>query len=61
MIRAFAADQRGYAENARPKDIASYAAGHRHSDALAFANQLGVGRFHLIAHDWGHALNSMPA
>jgi pimeloyl-ACP methyl ester carboxylesterase len=34
-------------------DIASYAAGHLHSDALAFADQLGAGCLHLIAHDWG--------
>jgi pimeloyl-ACP methyl ester carboxylesterase len=59
--RAVAVDQRGYAENARPRDIACYAAGHLQSDALAFANQLGAGRFHLIAHDGAHALNSMAA
>ena len=51
--RAVAVDQRGYAENARPKDIASYAAEHLQADALAFADQLGAGRFHLVAHDWG--------
>ncbi|MGF6759472.1 alpha/beta fold hydrolase [Paraburkholderia sp. GAS42] len=51
--RAVAVDQRGYAENARPRDIASYSAGHLQSDVLAFANQLGAGCFHLIAHDWG--------
>jgi pimeloyl-ACP methyl ester carboxylesterase len=51
--RAVAVDQRGYAEHARPKDIASYSAGQLQSDALAFADQLGVKRFHLIAHDWG--------
>ena len=59
--RAAAVDQRGYAENARPRDIASYSAGHLQSDVLAFANQLGAGRFHLIARDWAHALNSLPA
>jgi pimeloyl-ACP methyl ester carboxylesterase len=51
--RAVAVDQRGYAANARPQDIACYAAGHLQSDALAFADQLGAKRFHLIAHDWG--------
>src|SRR4029077_1362224 len=51
--RAVAVDQRGYGANARPRDIASYAAGHLQSDALAFADQLGAKRFHLIAHDWG--------
>jgi pimeloyl-ACP methyl ester carboxylesterase len=51
--RAVAVDQRGYAANARPRDTASYAAGHLQSDALAFADQLGAERFHLIAHDWG--------
>ena len=51
--RAVAVDQRGYARNARPRDIASYAALHLQSDALAFADQLGAKRFHLIAHDWG--------
>jgi pimeloyl-ACP methyl ester carboxylesterase len=51
--RAVAVDQRGYAENARPRDIASYEAGHLQSDVLAFAEQLGAGSFHLIAHDWG--------
>jgi hypothetical protein len=54
-------DQRGYAENARPKDIPSYEAGHLQSDILTFANQPAAGCFHLIAHDWAHALNGMPA
>ncbi|NTX28430.1 alpha/beta hydrolase [Burkholderia pyrrocinia] len=51
--RAVAVDQRGYAEQARPADVASYAAGHLQADALAFADQLGAERFHLVAHDWG--------
>lgn len=51
--RAVAVDQRGYAENARPGDVAAYAAEHLQSDVLAFANQLDAKSFHLIAHDWG--------
>ena len=43
--RAVAVDQRGYARNARPRDIASYAALHLQSDALAFADQLGAKRY----------------
>ena len=39
--------------HARPKGIASYAAMRLQSDTLAFADQLGAKRFHLIAHDWG--------
>lgn len=51
--RAIAVDQRGYARQARPADVASYGAGHLESDVLALADQLGAARFHLVAHDWG--------
>ena len=51
--RAVAVDQRGYAVEARPPQVADYAIGHLVADALAFADSQGARRFHLIAHDWG--------
>lgn len=51
--RAVAVDQRGYAAEARPSEVADYAIGHLVADALAFADSQGAHRFHLIAHDWG--------
>jgi pimeloyl-ACP methyl ester carboxylesterase len=52
-FRAVALDQRGYAREARPAEVADYRIDRLIEDALGFADALGVARFHLVAHDWG--------
>ncbi|GLY97604.1 alpha/beta hydrolase [Actinoplanes sp. NBRC 103695] len=52
-LRTFAYDQRGYAPGARPADVAAYTVVEAASDALAILDELGVGEFHLVGHDWG--------
>ena len=51
--RAVAVDQRGYSPAARPVGAEHYTMDHLVADALGFADALGAGRFHLVAHDWG--------
>jgi len=51
--RAFAPDQRGYSPGARPSRRRDYRLNHLTSDVLALADQAGVDRFHVVAHDWG--------
>jgi pimeloyl-ACP methyl ester carboxylesterase len=54
--RAVAPDQRGYAEGARPEDVAEYRIEKLALDAVGFADTLGVDRFHVVGHDWGGAV-----
>ena len=50
---AVAPDQRGYSPGARPPAVEDYAVGELVDDTLAFADELGADRFHLVGHDWG--------
>jgi pimeloyl-ACP methyl ester carboxylesterase len=52
-LRALAFDQRGYFAGARPLEVDSYNVVYLTSDVLAFADQAGASRFHLVGHDWG--------
>ena len=52
-LRALAFDQRGYSPGARPPAIGDYDLVHLASDVLAFADQEGASKFHLVGHDWG--------
>ena len=54
--RAVAPDQRGYASGTRPTNVDTYKIDELASDALGFADTLGVDRFHLVGHDWGGAV-----
>jgi pimeloyl-ACP methyl ester carboxylesterase len=54
--RAVAPDQRGYASLARPENVDAYQIDELVSDAIGFVDALGVGRFHLVGHDWGGAV-----
>ncbi len=54
--RAVAPDLRGYAEGARPSEVGAYRLSTVAEDVLAWADQLGARRFHVVGHDWGGAL-----
>ena len=54
--RAVAPDQRGTRRGARPENVDEYKIGELASDAVGFADALGVDRFHLVGHDWGGAV-----
>lgn len=55
-LRLVAPDQRGYSPGARPAEVAAYATGTLAADVLGLADALGLGRFHLVGHDWGAAV-----
>lgn len=59
--RALAPSLRGYSPGANPPDAAAYAMGELASDVIGIADAEGVGRFHLVGHDWGGALAWMVA
>jgi pimeloyl-ACP methyl ester carboxylesterase len=52
-FRALTFDQRGYSPGARPPAVEDYGVVHLTSDVLAFADQAGASKFHLVGHDWG--------
>ena len=54
--RVLAPDQRGYSPGARPRAVRDYRMPELVADALAVADRAGVGRFHLVGHDWGGAV-----
>jgi pimeloyl-ACP methyl ester carboxylesterase len=51
--RAVAFDQRGYSPGARPRDDTAYRVGALADDVLGIADTLGLGRCHVVGHDWG--------
>lgn len=52
--KAFAPNQRGYSDGARPEGIEPYSVGHLADDVIGFADALGYdGKFYLVGHDWG--------
>ena len=55
-LRVIAPDQRGYSPGARPTDVEAYRVGELAADALAILDALGVGRAHVVGHDWGAAV-----
>ncbi len=55
-LRVIAPDQRGYSPGARPAEVTAYATDALADDAVAIADALGLGTFHLVGHDWGAAV-----
>jgi len=55
-LRTIAINQRGYSPGARPDDIAGYALTECVADVVSIMDAVGVGRFHLVGHDWGAAV-----
>lgn len=53
--RTIVPDLRGFGGSDRPADTAAYAPGRSAADLLELLDRLGVGRVHLVGHDWGRA------
>ncbi|OYD71301.1 alpha/beta fold hydrolase [Rhodococcus sp. OK302] len=51
--RTVAPDQRGYSPGARPKSRWSYRGSELAADTVALIDAVGVGKVHLVGHDWG--------
>jgi pimeloyl-ACP methyl ester carboxylesterase len=51
--RAVAPDQRGYSPGARPTSVDDYQVLKLSKDVVDIADAMGIGRFHLVGHDWG--------
>jgi epoxide hydrolase 4 len=52
-FRVIVPDQRGYNTSDKPKGIREYTLPKLLGDVVAIADALGIGRFHLVGHDWG--------
>lgn len=48
-----APDQRGYSHGARPAEVGAYRIDEPVADALAILDARGIGRAHVVGHDWG--------
>jgi pimeloyl-ACP methyl ester carboxylesterase len=53
--RVIAPDQRGYSAGARPAAVEDYAIELIADDVAGMADALGIGRFHVVGHDFGGA------
>lgn len=51
-----APNQRGYSLGARPEEVEQYKIEHLAKDVISIADSMGIGKFHLVAHDWGSAV-----
>ena len=49
-------DLRGYGRSDKPADVGAYALPLLAGDVLAILAELGIGRAHVVGHDWGAAL-----
>jgi pimeloyl-ACP methyl ester carboxylesterase len=54
--RSIAPNLRGYSPGANPRDALEYSMDQLVADVIGIADARGVGRFHLVGHDWGGAL-----
>lgn len=55
-FRAIAPDLRGFGESSRPEAIEAYAIPTALGDVTGILDALGIGRAHVVGHDWGAAL-----
>jgi pimeloyl-ACP methyl ester carboxylesterase len=55
-FRVIVPDLRGYGRSDKPDDVAAYAMPHLLADVINVLDELGVGRAHIVGHDWGAAL-----
>jgi pimeloyl-ACP methyl ester carboxylesterase len=59
--RTIAPDLRGFGRSSRPVDVEAYTAPCMVGDVVGMLDRLGVGRAHLVGHDWGAAIAWMTA
>ena len=52
-LRVLTVDQRGYSPGALPRGRGAYAVSELVADVAALLDSAGVGRAHLVGHDWG--------
>jgi pimeloyl-ACP methyl ester carboxylesterase len=55
-FRCIVPDLRGFGESDKPDDVAAYALPNLVGDVAGLLDQMGIGRAHVIGHDWGAAL-----
>jgi pimeloyl-ACP methyl ester carboxylesterase len=55
-FRAVVPDLRGFGASDRPGSVEAYALPHILGDVIGVLDHLGVGRAHLVGHDWGAAV-----
>jgi pimeloyl-ACP methyl ester carboxylesterase len=55
-LRTIAPDLRGFGDSTRPETVGAYALPGVLGDVLAVLDHLGVGRTHVVGHDWGAAV-----
>jgi pimeloyl-ACP methyl ester carboxylesterase len=51
--RVIIPDQRGYNTSEKPRGVRQYFLGHLLNDLAGLADELQLGKFHLVGHDWG--------
>ncbi len=54
--QSIAPNLRGYSPGANPREASEYRMTDLVADVMGIADARGVGRFHLVGHDWGGAL-----
>jgi pimeloyl-ACP methyl ester carboxylesterase len=52
-FRAVVPDLRGFGASDRPEGVEAYALPHILGDVIGVLNHLGIGRAHVVGHDWG--------
>ncbi|HEY6417144.1 MAG TPA: alpha/beta fold hydrolase, partial [Acidimicrobiales bacterium] len=55
-FRAVVPDLRGFGASDRPGSVEAYGLAHVLGDVIGVLDHLGVGRAHVVGHDWGAAL-----
>jgi pimeloyl-ACP methyl ester carboxylesterase len=55
-FRAVVPDLRGFGASDRPGNVEAYALAHILGDVVGTLDHLGVGRAHVVGHDWGAAV-----
>jgi pimeloyl-ACP methyl ester carboxylesterase len=55
-FRAVVPDLRGFGASDRPGDVDAYALPHILGDVIGVLDHLGIGRAHVVGHDWGAAV-----
>jgi pimeloyl-ACP methyl ester carboxylesterase len=52
-FRIVAPDLRGFGDSDKPADIEAYRIGHSVADLTTVLDELGIGKAHVVGHDWG--------